>query len=161
MRHPKLGLLLLTTAITVARAQSPDTQTRGYWLDPSTGLMWAAKDNGKAITWHHAVTYCRNLQLAGYSDWRLATVDELSSLVEKNDPPKQTGNLTTFTTNLGRHVRGNISLTGDPWSSSNRNIDRFGHPYGDGNFFDFIHSKPSGDLPYFRNKKYALCVRRP
>jgi hypothetical protein len=137
-----------------------ETQARGYWIDPSTGLMWAAKDNGKDVTWRQATKYCRDLRLAGLSDWRLATLDELASLVDKSTPtPERAGNVETFSINIGRHVRGGLSLAGDPWSS-NRDKDRFGHPYGDGDFFDFIYSKPSGDLPYFRNTKYALCVRR-
>lgn len=119
------------------------------------------KDNGKAVTWHKALSYCRNLRLAGYSDCRLATLDELASLVDKSAPtPDRVGNTETFYINVGRHVRGNLSLAGDSWSS-NRDKDRFGHSYGDGYFFDFVNSKPSGDLPYFRNTKYALCVRRP
>jgi hypothetical protein len=33
------------------RAQ--DTQARGFWTDPSTGLMWAGKDNGKDVNWNN------------------------------------------------------------------------------------------------------------
>ena len=161
-------LILLSTVAMIAGAQSvtenrglaQETKARGYWLDPATGLIWAGKDNGQAVTWHKAVSYCSNLRLAGYSGWRLATLDELASLVDKSTPPpERVGNIETFYINVGRHVRGNLSLTGDPWSS-NREKNRFGHPYGDGWFFDFVNSKPSGDLPYFRNTKYALCVRR-
>ena len=158
---------LLNAAVFVALAvstgigSSQEAQVRGYWVDPSTGLIWAAKDNGKAVTWHKAVSYCRNLRLAGYTDWRLGTLDELASLVDKTAiAPEQVGKVNIPLLNAPRHVRGNLSLTGDPWSS-NREKDRFGHPYGDGWFFDFATSKPSGDLPYFRNTKYALCVRRP
>ena len=143
------------------RRLAQETQVRGYWVDPSTGLMWAGKDNGIAVTWHKAASYCRNLPLAGHSDWRLATLDELASLVYKGAPtPVRVGNTEIISINFGRHVKGGLSLTGNPWSS-NREINRFGHPYGDGWFFDFVNSKPSGDLPYFRNTKYALCVRRP
>jgi hypothetical protein len=138
-----------------------ETKARGYWVDPSTGLMWAGRDNGKDVTWHKAASYCRNLRLAGFSDWRLATLDELATLVDKSAPtPERVGNIETFSINLGRHVRGGLSLTGDPWSS-NRDKNRFGRPYGDGDFFDFVYLKPSGDLQDFRNTKYALCVRRP
>jgi hypothetical protein len=29
--------------------------------------MWAAKDNGsQEVNWHKAMTYCRDLRLAGY-----------------------------------------------------------------------------------------------
>lgn len=138
-----------------------ETQMRGYWVDPTTGLMWAAKDNGKAVTWHWAMRYCRKLRLAGYSDWRLATLDELAGLVNKSTAARErVGNFDFFSFNVGvgRHVRGGLSLTGDVWSS-NRPIDRFGHPYGDGWFFDFGTSKPSYDLQLFRNTKCALCVR--
>jgi hypothetical protein len=137
-----------------------ETHSRGYWVDPATKLMWEGQDNGVAVTWHKAASYCRNLRLAGHSDWRLATLDELASLVDKStSTAERAGNIETFSINLGRHVRGGLSLAGDPWSS-NREKDRFGHPYGDGAFFDFVNSKPSGDLPYFRNTKYALCVCR-
>jgi hypothetical protein len=111
------------------------------------------------VNWHKAENYCRNLRLEGHSDWRLATLDELASLVDKSAPASEkAGNTETVSINLGSDVRGGLSLTGDPWSS-NREIDRFGHPYGPGWFFDFRTSKPSYDLQSFRNTKYALCVR--
>lgn len=170
MRRQAKGVLIFLLVIAMMsiaqspashRADAQETQAREYWVDPSTGLMWAAKDNGKAVSWKNAVKYCRNLRLAEYSDWRLATLDELASLVDKSDSThQQTGNAETVNINLGRHVKGNLSLMGDPWSSI-REINRFGHPYGDGWFYDFVNSKPSGDLPYLRNIKYALCVRRP
>lgn len=141
------------------RTSAQQTQARGYWVDPSTGLMWPAKDSGKDMTWHQAEKYCRNLRLAGYSDWRLPTIDELASLVDTSSrAPRRVGNREIVT--LGRLVRGNLSVTGDPWSS-NREKDIFGHPYGPGWFFNFTTAEPSGDLPYFRNTKYALCVRHP
>lgn len=135
-----------------------ETQARGYWVDPSTGLMWAAKDNGEAVAWRGALKYCRKMRLAGYSDWRLATLDELASLGDKRDS-ERIGNNEIFYINIGRHVRGGLLLKGDPWSS-NRPKNRFGHPYGDGWYFDFVNLRPSYDLPYFRNTRFALCVRR-
>ena len=35
---------------------------RGYWVDPSTSLMWAGKDNGKDVSWNKAMKYCRDLR---------------------------------------------------------------------------------------------------
>jgi hypothetical protein len=141
-----------------------ETRSQGYWLDPATKLMWEGRDNGMAVTWHKAESYCRGLRVAGYSDWRLATLDELASLVEKRatslDRVADIEDLAINIGNVSPHVRGGLSLTGNPWSSI-REINRFGKPYGDGWFFDFVTSRPSGDLPYFRNTKYALCVRRP
>jgi Protein of unknown function (DUF1566) len=166
--NPKVVLLLYCALAVISPVQSSteaqtlaqDTQVRDYWLDPSTGRMWAAKDNGKAVSWKSAAKYCQSLRLAGYSDWRLATLDELASLVDKpTSLPERVGNTETLYINGGRHVRGNLSLTGDPWSNT-RDKNRFGHLYGDGAFFDFVYSKPSWDLQSFRNTKYALCVRR-
>jgi hypothetical protein len=158
--QPPVAITASSQSTIQDRSLAQETQARGYWVDPSTGLMWAGKDNGKDVTWRQATKYCHDLRLAGHSDWRLATLDELASLVDKSaSTPERAGNTETLSINGGRHVRGNLSLTGDPWSS-NRDKDRFGHPYGDGDFFDFVYSKPSGDLPYFRNTKYALCVRR-
>ena len=54
--------------------------------DTKTNLMWAAKDNGKGITWLDAKAYCENCRVAGYDDWRMPTQDELASLF---DPASQ------------------------------------------------------------------------
>jgi hypothetical protein len=139
-----------------------ETRSRGYWIGPITKLMWEGQDNGVAVTWHNAASYCQDLRLAGYSDWRLATLDELASLVDQSAScTDRVGHRETCLISIGDvrpHVRGGLSLTGNPWSST-REINRFGRPYGDGWFFDFVISKPSGDLPYLRNTKYALCVR--
>jgi Protein of unknown function (DUF1566) len=64
---------------TTASGVAQETQARGFWTDPSTGLMWAGKDNGKGVSWKKAVKYCGDLRLAGYSDWRLATLAELET----------------------------------------------------------------------------------
>src|SRR4051794_21324274 len=65
--------------------QSPaqDTQVRGYWVDPSTRLMWAGKDNGRDVSWKKAMKYCRESRLWGFSDWRLATLSELETIYDK------------------------------------------------------------------------------
>jgi hypothetical protein len=52
---------------------SDPTRAPAHWVDPSTGLMWAGKDNGEDVNWQAATTYCQGLRLGGYSDWRLPT----------------------------------------------------------------------------------------
>lgn len=47
-----------------------------------TGLMWQKSDSNETHDVHEAIEYCENLKLAGYSDWRLPTKDELKTLVE-------------------------------------------------------------------------------
>ncbi len=55
--------------------------------DTATGLMWQQTEAG-AMNWEDALAYCENLELAGYTDWRLPNINELQSLVdfEKNFP---------------------------------------------------------------------------
>jgi hypothetical protein len=53
----------------------------GTVTDITTGLMWQQTE-AKAMTWEKALAYCENLNLAGYSDWRLPNIRELSSLVD-------------------------------------------------------------------------------
>src|ERR1700758_4856910 len=106
----KAAILLCIVAI-FSSDQSPakDTQVRGYWVDPSTGLMWAGKDNGRDVSWKKAMKYCRDLRLAGYSDWRLATLSELEAIYDKtvDAPGLSMGSDFTW------HVKGNLFLTGD------------------------------------------------
>jgi hypothetical protein len=164
-----LVLISFCTLEVIAGAQSPtqdqrqaqETQVRGYWVDPSTGLMWVGKDNGRDVSWKGAVKYCRDLRLAGYSDWRLATRAELGAIYDPNaNVPGLAGsgqdNLFTY------HVKGNLFLTGDEWSSERRYDDR-GHPNGYAWYFDFNEGKSNNEptgWPYPSTRR-ALCVRRP
>ena len=54
----------------------------GTVLDTKTNLMWAAKDNGSDIDWQNAKSYCDNYRVAGYTDWRMPTQDELAGLYD-------------------------------------------------------------------------------
>lgn len=48
--------------------------------DTTTGLMWQ-KTYEEDKAWQAALSYCENLDYAGYSDWRLPNKNELLSLV--------------------------------------------------------------------------------
>jgi len=52
--------------------------------DTHLGLMWQDDRSAKTTqkTWSDAKTYCYNLSLAGYSDWRLPSYTELLSIVD-------------------------------------------------------------------------------
>jgi hypothetical protein len=140
------------------RSQAQETQARDYWTDPATGLIWAGKDNGDDVTWHGAMKYCHNLRLAGYSDWRLATLAELEGIYDKSatapgraGPPKKSRPFTW-------HVKGDLFLTGVQWSSSYRTDDR-GHNNGYSFYFDFNDGRPDNDQGGYGHGKRALCVR--
>ena len=135
------------------------TQAVGHWNDPSTGLMWAAKDSRKDLSWKNAAKYCRNLRTAGYSDWRLANLSEMQSIYDRN----------TFSPGLGAHeaspttwhVKGYLFLTAYEWSSNYRMDDR-GHPSGYADYFDFSSGQSNDDptgWPYGYKYRHALCVR--
>lgn len=158
---PLLAFAFLSFAQTakVSSALPQQTQARGYWLDPATGLMWTGKDNGKDINWHKAVKYCRDLRLAGYSDWRLAELAELQGIFDSsaNAPglmgPSGKGSPATW------HVKGNLFLTGNQWSS--QRLDDRGRPSGYAWRFDFNEGRSfDGDELSFSTNKRALCVRR-
>ncbi len=50
--------------------------------DNTTGLIWQDDNDAKTVRgdWDGAKTYCQNLTLGGYSDWRLPTIRELQTL---------------------------------------------------------------------------------
>ncbi len=60
--------------------------------DPNTGLIWKRCSEGlsgadcsegeaKQYEWQQAMDHAKQVQFAGYSDWRLPTIEELNSLV--------------------------------------------------------------------------------
>jgi TonB family protein len=109
--------------------------------------MWTKKDNGSDVNWQQATDYCRNLQLAGHSDWRLATINELQGIYDPN------ANVN------GWHVRGDLQLSGWHWSDPQRTA-----PQGDlsGTALGFYFSNGTRgpfSLSYGFNGR-ALCVRR-
>lgn len=53
----------------------------GTVTDIATGLMWQQAETW-AMTWDKALAYCEDLKLAGYNDWRLPSILEISSLVD-------------------------------------------------------------------------------
>ena len=53
----------------------------GTVTDNNTGLMWQQGEGGYK-TWEDAITYCEDLSLAGYTDWRLPNKNELNSMID-------------------------------------------------------------------------------
>jgi formylglycine-generating enzyme required for sulfatase activity len=53
------------------------------WKDPKTGLEWQRQSPGK-MAWHEAQEYAASLSLDGKDDWRLPTLVELESLLDRS-----------------------------------------------------------------------------
>ena len=52
------------------------------WKDPKTGLEWQCESPGE-MTWHAALEYADSLILDGKNDWRLPSVSELETLLDR------------------------------------------------------------------------------
>jgi hypothetical protein len=168
LQRRTLYLVLLSMSTFVARAQSTTKtavpkaiQTHDLWTDSSTNLTWAARDNGKDVSWKGALKFCRTLRLGGYTDWRLANMFELQGIYEPSaTAPGRAGDTkggvpASFTW----HVKGDLFLTGDEWSSRGDGKEKSS---GYGYYFDFNEGKSNNNpvgWPYPYNGMRALCVR--
>lgn len=158
MRKSAIVLTLMFTAWLVAGgnvnpnlsdvAQIPNKicKANKIYIEKDALLMWqdqayvnaedgAYKRNysvAKAGTWNHAMNYCRSLNYAGYTDWRLPTADELMHVHRKEGQ-------------VFSYYRGN-----DFWSST---------PATDVRYYVVF---PADAYPFKRYKKesnYIRCVR--
>src|SRR5579863_3039765 len=73
-----VGLSLLATAVYAA-----DSDTT--WTDPVNKLTWATQDNGTDVHWRQATTYCADLRLGSYSNWRLPTIEEIATIYDAGE----------------------------------------------------------------------------
>ena len=51
--------------------------------DTETGLMWIS-DDIRSCPWSSGAEYCENYGVGFYNDWRMPTIDELSTLFDKS-----------------------------------------------------------------------------
>jgi hypothetical protein len=127
-----------------ATANAP-CRTSDVYIERDADLMWQdelykdheegayknGRSSGKAGSWHHAKNYCQSLVYAGYSDWRLPTVNELIHLHEKH--------------NILQH-----SIAADFWSSTPDRGNKYWAVFS-AEGFPYKHKR--GDSQYIR------CVR--
>lgn len=57
-------------------------QRPSTWIDPLTGLEWQSASPGQR-NWYEAQDYAQALDLGGRQDWRLPTLNELESLLDR------------------------------------------------------------------------------
>ncbi len=102
--------------------------------------MWTREDNGEDIDWQGANEYAKNLELGGYTDWRLPTIEELKA------PYDPEGG--------GYNIREPFRLTGEwVWSST-----RDG--WGRARNFSFLKGEGDVSYPEISGGLRALCVCR-
>jgi formylglycine-generating enzyme required for sulfatase activity len=53
------------------------------WKDSKTGLEWQCESPDE-MTWYEAQEYAESLSLGGRNDWRLPTLAELESLLDRS-----------------------------------------------------------------------------
>lgn len=146
-----------------SQGQAQQTQIGGYWTDPATGLVWAGKDNGEDVSWKGAQKYCRMLSLAGAKNWRMPNMDEIQGIYDKKAeaPGTMGARLYHNVSPSTWHVKGNLRLTGDEWTTF-RPLDARGKVTGYAYYFDFNEGKSNDDpigWPYRYVGRRVLCVR--
>jgi flagellar biosynthesis GTPase FlhF len=145
------GAVLVPNSAPIPTPTQQSPAASGTWTDPATGLMWMKQDNGSNVTWQQAMDYCQRLQLAGHSDWRLTTIDELQGIYDAsvNIPGHCCGSWS-----VTWHVKGNLQLSGWDWSSSQ----------GDASLgawvFNFDNGVRGSQRLWGNYYGRALCVRR-
>jgi hypothetical protein len=159
-----IGIFMMSLVVSAAVVQSApqgqeatqETRARGFWTDPSTKLTWAARDSGKDLSYKGAVKYCRDLRLAGFSDWRLATLAELQGIYDK------TANAPGLSGPHGKdpdtwHVKGNLFLTDYEWA-----YDPSGTVGNRQKVFNFNEGRSNIESSgFWSSSRRALCVRGP
>jgi hypothetical protein len=101
-----LMAVVLCTGIPVATGED----SAQSWLDSETGLTWTVKDNGEDVGWNQARGYCESMELDGFTDWRLPTIDELKTIYDKSQSKRY-------------KAKGPIELEmATIWSSSTNNV---------------------------------------
>lgn len=95
MRKNILSLMLL---INLVNADFIRDDKKGVVLDTSTNLMWQDEvytsaeasaysdntENGKALYWASAISYCENLTYGTYSNWYLPNFNELYNIADRS-----------------------------------------------------------------------------
>ena len=111
-------------------------------IDKDRKLMWQddkAVINNK-MTWPQARRYCKNLNLAGFYDWRLPTIQELSTIID----------LDRYNPAIAKEFK---NVRSDYWTNTS---------YADGSYnawgLDFEYGD---DYDYYKgNGGYVRCVRK-
>jgi hypothetical protein len=118
------------------------TKSGNYVIDDTHKLMWQdTKDNAYVQVIHDkAVAYCKNLNLDGFTDWYLPTVEQLKHTIDK----KRRSNI-----KINKAFRHKTQF--DYWASDRTWIRNFGL-YG-------YYVKYKNGAAYYQNRTYKMFVR--
>ena len=76
-------LLLLIALLSLSAQPSLAQSDDSIFYDPRTGLTWQQRGDDVLRSWEEAELFCRDLIFASKSDWRLPSVKELDSIVDR------------------------------------------------------------------------------
>jgi len=85
MRQVIVSLVIILLAGAAFAGEFRRSNVSETVTDSTNNLMWqdnVAVTSGITYTWADAIAYCENLDLAGFTDWRLPSINELRSIVD-------------------------------------------------------------------------------
>lgn len=146
----------------------------GTVTDLTTGLVWQKTPDATLRTWEEATAYAKTLELAGRSDWRLPTIEELFSIADfRGDMKTRTPYIDTsvFDFRYPDTSTGLRDMDAQYWSS-NRYVgttmrgdsSEFGFNFADGRIKSYPigeaggESRPLGPRTF---RRFVRCVRGP
>ena len=103
--------------LSVSQLERDDTKEIVY--DPATKLQWQDNSDAKSTQrdWDGAKSYCRSLNFAGYSDWRLPTIKELETIADYSRyPDAYKKGFKNFTSSYYWSSSPNVSGSSSAWS---------------------------------------------
>jgi hypothetical protein len=130
----------------------------GTVTDTSTALMWQQATAPETYNWDQALSYCENLTLAGYSDWRLPTIKELNSIVDVSRSSPAI-NMADFPNTMAYHYWPSTSYV--PYNDVAWNVDFTdgrcsAHPYLK-SLYSYVRAVRGGQARFLGN----LVIWRP
>jgi hypothetical protein len=74
-----------TAFVFCVRGRQQFSSRREITVDQDADLMWQDNEYFEQHSWNRAMNYCDNLELGGYSDWRLPSRNEIGLLYIRKD----------------------------------------------------------------------------
>lgn len=128
----------------------------GTVTDTTTKRMWEQSDDGYRKTVYEAYQYCEELELAGYTDWRMPTIGELKEIANISRYKKEPIICEVFDTKTSTY-----------WSQTKSNFKISEHP--ERNYYhsvEFAYSQERNGLQARAvsvtdeySQRYVRCVR--